>query len=170
LVLAVARLGEPDLKSWWRSHGLDRAGTFVLKRAFPKTWAPAALEIDVLSASRRHHDAVTGRRTAFHLFSDELPFRRWTTAWLAEQKTASAIDPVFADLSSWDIDTARTRLAEWAGEPAIGEAVGDGLLLGRLTRAELDDESTLASTARRLASAYIDQDQPFLAPYFDLAG
>ena len=37
MVLGVARLGEADLRGWWTCHGLDRAGSFVLGRAFPRT-------------------------------------------------------------------------------------------------------------------------------------
>ena len=43
LVLEVARLGEADLRGWWSSHGLDREGSFVLKRAFPRTWQSVRL-------------------------------------------------------------------------------------------------------------------------------
>ena len=53
LVLGVARLGEADLRGWWNCHGLDKEGSFVLKRAFPRTWQPAALELDVLSAAAK---------------------------------------------------------------------------------------------------------------------
>src|SRR4051812_48918110 len=80
LVLGVARLGEADLAGWWSSHGMDRAGRYVLSRSFRRTWRSVALEVDVLSATRRHNDALGNRRTALHLFSDELPFRRWAAA------------------------------------------------------------------------------------------
>jgi hypothetical protein len=98
LVLGVARLGEQDLTGWWGSHGLDRAGSYVLARSFRRTWRSAALELDIEAAARRHDDATAGRTTALHLFSDELPFRRWATAWLAEQKTAPERVGVTADV------------------------------------------------------------------------
>ncbi len=103
LVLGIARLGEADLTGWWSTHGLDRVGRYVLERSFRRTWRPAALELDVESAKRRHDDATAGRRTMFHLFSDELPFRRWTTSWLAEQKTAAEQSVLFDDLEAWDL-------------------------------------------------------------------
>ena len=58
LVLGVARLGEVDLAGWWGSHGLDRVGRYVLSRSFRRTWQVAALELDILSATRRHNEAA----------------------------------------------------------------------------------------------------------------
>ena len=169
LVLGVARLGEVDLMGWWNSHGLDQAGSFVLKRTLPRTWRSAALEIDVLSARRRHDDAFSSRRSALHLFSDELPFRRWAAAWLAEQKTASDVDELLQELGGWDDSTALVRLGEWTGGPEDGEVIGDGLLLGRVLGSDLYDEAVLRVIAHRLASAYLGLDGTFKVPYFDLA-
>ena len=42
-VLGVARLGENDLRGWWRGHALDRTGGYVLSGMFRRTWRPAAL-------------------------------------------------------------------------------------------------------------------------------
>jgi hypothetical protein len=170
LVLGVARLGEADLAGWWSSHGLDRAGSYVLSRAFRRTWRPAALELDVLCAGRRHDDALASRRTALHLFSDELPFRRWAVAWLAEQKTAVKPDPIFDTLAGWDLPTARAALADWAGGDSSHEVVGEGMRLGELTRSGLEKDALLASTGRRLAATYVSLDGVFRAPYFDLVG
>jgi hypothetical protein len=86
-VLAVARLGENDQAGWWGCHGLSSTGRYILSSSFPRTWAPAALELDISSATRRH-DELLARETALHLFSDQLPFRRLALAWLAERKTA----------------------------------------------------------------------------------
>jgi hypothetical protein len=170
LVLGVARLGEADLAGWWSTHGLDRPGRYVLSRSLPRTWRSGALELDVLSAARRHEDALDRRRTALHLFSDELPFRRWAAAWLAEQKTASRPDPLFAELIGWDLDSARSVLADWAGPAPGGEVVGNGLLLGELGQAELADADALVAAARLLAGAYPAIDGMFRAPYFDRMG
>lgn len=169
LVLAVARLGETDLAGWWHSHGLDRAGSYVLSRAFPRTWRSAALEIDVVSAGRRHDNALSGRRTALHLFSHELPFRRWTAAWLSEQKTAATPDPIFDVLASWDVRTARATLVNWAGEARRGKVMGDGLLIGELPKQEIHNKVDPA-VARQLAATYLAIDGQFRAPYFDLIG
>jgi hypothetical protein len=167
LVLGVTRLGEASLNGWWQSHGLDQAGRYVLGGAFPRTWRCAALELAVASAKRRH-DEVLGRPTALHLFSDQLPFRRLVTAWLAEQKTRDD-PPLIDELMNWTSDAAARSLQAWAGMEVAGEAVGSGLLLGQLTRAELEDADTLVSVAKHLATAYLDQTGDFRAPYFDLA-
>src|SRR5215212_10747906 len=75
LVLGVARLGEKDLRGWWKGHAIDRTGQYVLSSMFRRTWKPAALELDIAAASRMHQELL-GRSTALHLFSDSLPFRR----------------------------------------------------------------------------------------------
>ncbi len=170
LVLGVARLGEVDLAGWWSTHGLDRAGQYVLTRSFRRTWRSVALELDIESASRRHNDATAGRRTALHLFSDEFPFRRWATSWLAEQKTASRVSALFDELMSWDLAAGRAAIVAWAGSPPPVEIVGEGLLLGTLTRAEVDDDNALAPVARALVATYVGIDNRFRVPYFDLQG
>lgn len=170
LVLGVARLGEVDLGGWWGSHGLDRAGAYVLARTFRRTWASAALELDIEAARRRHEDATGGRRTALHMFSDELPFRRWAMAWLAEQKTASELSPLFDELASWDLSAARATIEHWGGQTPKLEVVGEGLRVGALSRSALDDPSVLILAARLLAGAYLTIDKPFRVPYFDLGG
>lgn len=170
LVLGVARLGEIDLTGWWGCHGLDRAGTYVLSRAFPRTSRSAGLELDIEAAARRHHDATAGRRTALHLFSDELPFRRWATAWLAEQKTAREPNSLLDELAGWDLAKGRAIIEQWAGEAPKAEVVGESLRVGVLAQAELDDPSGLAPAARLLAGTYLAIDGPFRVPYFDLVG
>jgi hypothetical protein len=69
LVLGVARLGEKDLRGWWKGHAIDRTGQYVLSSMFRRTWKPAALELDVAAASRMHLELL-GRSSALHLFSD----------------------------------------------------------------------------------------------------
>lgn len=166
----MARLGEADLAGWWGCHGLDRPGSYVLSRTFRRTWRSAALELDIEAAARRHHDVTAGRRTALHLFSDELPLRRWANAWLAEQKTAAEPSPLFDEVAQWDLATARAAIEQWAGSVHSGEVVGEGLRVGSLSRAELDDPSALAGAARLLARTYLSIDGSFRVPYFDLAG
>ena len=170
LVLGIARLGEADLAGWWSTHGLDRVGRYVLARSFRRTWRAAALELDVESARRRHQDATAGRRTALHMFSDELPFRRWTASWLAEQKTAAEPSVLFDELGAWDLNIARNTIAKWAGSPPRTEVVGDGLLLGTLTKAEVDETAAIGSVARLLAATYLAIHEQFRVPYFELHG
>jgi hypothetical protein len=167
LVLGVARLGEAGLRGWWQSHGLDQAGRYVLGNAFPRTWPFAALELAMASAKRRHEEMLL-RPSALHLFSDELPFHRLARAWLAEQKTGRDTSRVDA-VAGWTTATAVDALRSLTGTSVDGEAVGSGLLLGRLAAAELGDPATLASIANQLAAAYLDQTGDLRAPYFDLA-
>jgi hypothetical protein len=169
LALGVARLGEVELRGWWRSHGLGRAGRYVLRDAFRwRTATATGLELDLLSASRRQ-EQILDRPTALHLFSDWLPFRRMSLAWLAEHKT-DGLSPFLERLAAWDLDRAIADLADWAaGTPRSGEPLGPGLLLGSLTRSELEDEVTMQGVAKLLCAAYIDQGQDLRPPYFDLA-
>lgn len=170
LVLGVARLGEKDLRGWWKGHAIDRTGEYVLSSMFRRTWKPAALELDVAAASHVHRELL-GRSTAIHLFSDLLPFRRWARGWLAEQKAASEPDSLLDSLQSWTVDNFTETLWSWCGaiEPPPAESLGDGLLLGRLATAEVDDPALLHQTARLLAIAYLDQTGPLQPSYFDLA-
>jgi hypothetical protein len=170
LVLGVARLGEADLAAWCNVHGLDPVGRYVLRRSFHRTWQSAALELDVLCAARRHNDVLGGRRSAFHLFSDELPFRRWATSWLGEQKTSTQPDPLFDELESWKLDDAHAALQHPAGRQPAAEVVGDGLRLGEVSTADMSDENGLISIARDLAACYLRIGEPFRAPYFDFRG
>jgi hypothetical protein len=169
LVLGIARLGESDLRGWWRGHGMDKTGKYVLSGMFRRTWRPAALELDVLAAGKIH-DELLGRSTALHLFSDLLPFRRWALGWLAEQKTVREPDPLLTTLEAWaggdPADTVRT----WCGTTRTsGEQIGDGLHLGRLSAAEIADPVSMREAVRMLAAAYVEQIGPLRPPYFDRA-
>ena len=166
LVLGISRLGEKDLREWWRSHGLGKGGQYVLGKSFPRTGRSAALELDILSAAHRHDDLLK-RSNALHLFSSAFPFRRWAEAWLAEQKTLSP-DPLFDELTGWDLDHALESLRSWAGDSPGGGLIGEGLLLGQLTHAELENDGELLPYARLLTAAYLDPDADFRPPYFDL--
>jgi hypothetical protein len=170
LVLGIARLGENDLRGWWGGHAMDRTGRYVLSGMFRRTWRPAALELDIATATLMHNELL-GRSTAVHLFSDLLPFRRWSLGWLAEQKTAIEPDPFLLALESWKAETSTDSLRAWSdlAPPIRGESLGDGSLLGRLTASELADPPTLQRTARVLAAAYLDQSGQLRPPYFDLA-
>lgn len=169
LCLGVARLGENDLRGWWQGHALDRTGRYVLSGMFRRTWRSAALEVD-LAAACRVHDELLDRPTALHLFSARLPFRRWTSSWLAEQKTATDLDPLLRTLEGWTAETAVDCLRAWSGsEVPQGEPLGEGLLLGRMSAVELANPATVLGAGRVLAAAYIDQTGPLRPPYFDLA-
>lgn len=167
IVLAVARLGEMGLREWWRSHGLNQAGRYVLGAAFPRTWLATGLELAVESASRRHRDALR-RDTALHLFSDHLPFRRWAVAWLRERKSSGDTSGFLEDLRAWDSGTARENLRAWTGKPPTGEAIGEGIHLGTVRRTDLEDPDGRDRVLRALGATYADLGDAFRAPYFDL--
>lgn len=169
-MLGVARLGENDLRGWWQGHALDATGQYVLSSMFRRTWRPAALQLDI-SAAARLHDELLGRSTALHLFSDLLPFRRWATGWLAEQKTTDVAPDLIANLAAWKAGQAASALQEYCGgiEPPGGEPLGNGLLLGRLSSTDLDEPAMLLQTASQLGASYVDQTGALRPPYFDLA-
>lgn len=170
LVLAVARLGEGDLRDWWGGHALDRTGQYVLSGMFRRTWRSAALELDVAAATRMHNELL-GRSNALHLFSDLLPFRRWALCWLAEQKTALEPVPLLATLQGWTMGASTDTLRDWCDGAARtqGKALGDGLLLGRLSASDIANTTTLLRTAQLLGAAYVDQTGSLRPPYFDLS-
>ena len=167
LVLHVARMGELDIFGWWRCHGLSRTGQYVLKRAFPRTWRAAALQVDLMAAERRHEDALDKRTSAVHLFSGQLPLMRLASAWLAEQKPSEP-DPLFEELAVLDREAAVGRVSALAGVDAQGEVLGNGLRVGQVTASELDDPSLAWQVGRLLGAAYAGLGEQFLAPYVDL--
>jgi hypothetical protein len=142
----------------------------VLSGMFRRTWRPAALELDIAAATRMHNDLL-GRANALHLFSDLLPYRRWASNWLAEQKTRADTDPLLSTLEDWTAETANESLRAWSGqsEPPPGEHLGEGMLLGRITAIDLSDKPTLHRAAQVLAAGYLGQIGPLRPPYFDLA-
>jgi hypothetical protein len=137
---------------------------------FRRTWRPAALELDIAAATVMHNELL-GRSTAMHLFSDLLPFRRWSLAWLAEQKTVADPDPLLGTLEAWTADASTDALQAWCGstDSPRGKPLGEGLLVGRITATELAEPATLHQIARLLAGAYLDQGPQLRPPYFDLA-
>jgi hypothetical protein len=58
---------------------------------------------------------MLGRPTALHLFSDELPFRRLATAWLAEQKAGGDTSRI-ESFASWTTETSVDSLRSWTAQ------------------------------------------------------
>ena len=162
-LLSVVRLGDLDHRGWWRSHGLDETGSFILGRSFKRTWAATAMELSMVSARARHEDTL-GRKDAVHLFSDELPFYRLTQSWLLEQKLEDDLAP-FERFRTASTDDLLGRLPE----PTGGERRASGLYLGNVTRDDIEDEGRLELLMSNLLGAYRTLDAEFLAPYFDLS-
>ncbi len=169
LVVAVARLGEADLAGWWRSHGLDTVGEYVLPDLFPRTATVVGAELAVLSAAKRHADALPDRDDVLHLFGDPLPAFAEALAWLAELKTSG--ETSFLDeLRGWSTaDAAHAEVGAATGEAPPGERIGTTLRLGKVAAAELADPVRAAAVAKFLAAAYAGQGRDLAVPYFDLA-
>lgn len=169
LLLGVARLGEADLFGWWRSRGFTEAGEYVLGNAFRRTWSWTAFEGAVLSAARRHEEAL-GRATAIHLFSDQLPVKGWALAWLREQKAARRTDGWLSQLRRWDRRSACEEIARWAAiEPPQGEVLAEGRRLGSVSQGDMQIRERVERVIRTLAAAYVDRPEDFRLPYFNLS-
>ena len=162
-ILSVVRLGDVDHRGWWRSHGLDETGSFLLRRSFRRTWAATAMELSMLSARVRHDEAL-GRADAVHLFSDELPFFRLAQSWLLERKLEDDVGP-FEAFASASTDELLNRLPE----PADSERRARGLFLGSISRASLQGPDHQAATLDLLLGCYRSLDADFIAPYLDLS-
>lgn len=167
LVVAVARLGEADLASWWRSHGLDAVGEYVLPDLFPRTAPVVGAELAVLSAAKRHADTLPDREVV-HLFGEPLPAFAEAVAWLAELKTGG--DASFVDeLRGWaTADDGHGFIAAITGEPPRGERIGATLRLGRIRADHLADAARTETIAKALAAAYVGQGRDVTIPYFDV--
>lgn len=162
-------MGEADLAGWWRSHGFDAVGEYVLPDLFPRTAPIAGAELAVLSAAKRHRDALPDRDDVVHLFGEPLPSFGLATAWLAELKTGG--DASFLDeLRGWsNVEDAHESVGLLTGAPPSGEQIGVTLRLGKLSTQALDDPAQTDTVTRSLAAAYVGQGRDLLVPYFDLA-
>lgn len=169
LVVAVARLGEADLSGWWRSHGLDGVGEYVLSSLFPRTAIVAGAELAILSAAKRHSDALPDRDDVVHLFGEPLPAFAESLAWLAELKTGG--DQSFLhQLRGWaSTDQGHEGLAELTGEASPGERISNTLRLGTVSAETIADAEQAQTIARALAAAYVGQGPELTVPYYDLA-
>jgi hypothetical protein len=169
LVLAVARLGEADLAGWWRSHGLDAVGEYMLPDLFSRTAPVAGAELAVLSAAKRHVDGLPDRDDVVYLFGEPLPAFSETVAWLSELKTGG--DRTFLDeLRGWsNNEVAHEAVEHLAGVSPSGERIGMTLRLGKLGADVLNDPDQTTAVVRTLAAAYVGQGHDLAIPYFDLA-
>ncbi len=164
-MLLVARLGEADRRGWWATRSFGAAGRVVLKQRLPRTWRMAAVELDI-GAARNRHDEVIERSNAVHLFSDSWPVRRWTSAWVAEQKTTDPADEFFEELETISAEDISTRLAG----PDLGVSItGDAVRLGAVDRASFDSAASLLPSVELLAAAYAEMDV-FTVPYLEISG
>ena len=164
-VLLVARLGEADRRSWWGTRSFGAAGRVVLKQRLPRTWRMAAAELDI-AAARNRHDEVIERRNAVHLFSDNWPVRRWTSAWVAEQKTENLPDACFQTLET----ISAADIAEALRGPDLKTAIsGTAVRLGTIDRAAIDFPHELTASVSLLAAAYAEMDG-FTVPYLEVSG
>lgn len=162
-VLLVARLGEADHRGWWGTRSFGAAGRVVLKQRLPRTWRMAAAELDLTAAANRH-DEIIERRNAVHLFSDNWPVHRWTTAWVAEQKTASPPDPLFEELEALTPEAIAAELR--TGKPV--ELTGQATRLGSVEPTSFRSPADLLSSVALLAAAYADMDR-FTVPYLEVS-
>ena len=162
--IRVARLGEADLRNWWGSRSFGAAGRVVLKQRLPRTWRMAAVELDLASAANRHNDAID-RPNAVHLFSDRWPVRRWTAAWVAEQKTEEEPSEIFELLETATIDAIEIQLR--ADRMPRVESLGDALRVGTIERTLLEDPVPVAEAVHTLAAAYVGLET-FAAPFLEV--
>lgn len=164
-VLLVARLGEADLHGWWGSRAFGAAGRVVLKQRLPNTWRLAAAELAVESAASRHRE-VLSRPTAVHLFGGSWPVRRWTNAWVSEQKTQRPPDAFFEELASLGLDDITARLGRRQRPASAGSSTA--VRLGTVSRAACETPSGLVAHVQDLATIYVGSSSDFVVPYFDM--
>lgn len=164
--LCVARLGEADLRNWWASRGFSAAGRVVLKQRLPRTWRMAAVELDLASAANRHN-RVMNRSNAVHLFSDYWPVRRWSAAWVAEQKTASQHDLLFEQLETATLEQIEAQIRTGGG--ARPDAAQGAIRIGTIESSSLADVASITAAVRHLAHSYVGRDT-FVVPYLEVIG
>ena len=166
LAIQIARLGEADCRNWWGSRAFGAAGRVVLKQRLPRTWRMAAVELDLASATIRHNE-IMSRSNAVHMFSDRWPLRRWTSAWVAEQKTEETPHEIFELLESTTTDTIESHLQTYAS--AAPENLGDAIRVGTIRRSSLSDPSAVLGSTRALAATYVGLEV-FAVPFIEVVG
>jgi hypothetical protein len=131
--------------------------------SFPTTWMASGVELAMESA-RVRHDQSLNRPTQVYIFSDYLPYHRLLRNWLIELKIECNPAPL-----AW-LPGASTRDLK-AKLPASngGERRVDGLYVGNLRREDLQNGAALNSALERLAAAFTDMGQEFLASIFRAA-
>jgi hypothetical protein len=139
-ILSVVRLGDLDHRGWWRSHGLDETGSFLLGRSFKRTWAATAMELSMISARARH-----------------------VHSWLLEQKLQDDLKP-FEFFRTVTTEELLGRLPDGLHP----ERRASGLYLGTLTKDQVQDPDYLEGVLGHLLGAYRALGAEFLAPYLDL--
>lgn len=162
-VLLVARLGEVGHRGWWGTRSFGAAGRVVLKQRLPRTWRMAAAELDLAAAANRH-DEIIDRPNAVHLFSDNWPVRRWTSAWVAEQKTTTPPDPFFEQLEMMALDEVESELRTRSTSEITSQAVR----IGSVKRIDFSSPEVLAKSVAKLAPVYANLANRFAVPYFEV--
>ena len=126
----------------------------------------AAVELDLASATNRHNEVIN-RSNAVHLFSDHWPVRRWTAAWVAEQKTASQHDVVFEQLETTTLEQIEEQIR--SGGVARPDTAQLALRIGTIERSSLVDAARIAAAVGDLAHSYVGRDK-FVVPYLEVTG
>ena len=122
-------------------------------------------ELDILAA-RNRHDEIIERSNVVHLFSDNWPVRRWTSAWVAEQKTTEPADEFFEQLETIPAENICARLTGTKLKIAID---GTAVRLGVVDGALFGSARGLVDSAKRLAAAYAEMES-FTVPYLEVSG
>lgn len=165
--LVVARLGEADHHSWWRSNGASVTGAFVLEDRFPRTWRVLGLEIALVAAEGRHREEFGDEGEFVHLFSAKLGAARLAREWLAERKTESAEADLVAALHSKSTSELEALVPTLA-EPPDAVIFGGRARVGEISAEELQDPARRQVTVQLLARALVDV--PHVLPYLERVG
>jgi hypothetical protein len=123
----------------------------------------------MLSCARWHAHAFSGRPTAIHLFSPQLPALGWTQSWLAEQKTSATNDPIFDELLEWsDTDDAVAAVSRRLRDVEVTpEVVAGNMRLGAVEADRLNDPVEVSLMVSTLAKTYATTVGALQVPYFD---
>ncbi len=165
--LAVARLGEADLRGWWRSNGASATGAFVLEGRFPRTRRVLGLEIALAAAERRHLEEFGEQGDFVHLFSATLGAARLARAWLAERKTESAEAELVGTLHSRSTSELEALIPP-LDQSSKAVTFGARARIGEISVKDLQDPARRATTVQLLARSFIDHS-PAL-PYLEAVG
>jgi hypothetical protein len=124
----------------------------------------AAVELDIAAAVNRHNDIID-RPNAIHLFSDNWPVRRWTSAWVAEQKTTNPPASFFEELETILSDDIFALM----GRPTNShEITGKAFRIGTISQRDLNSSLAVGPAVAGLAQAYASLETSFAVPYLEV--
>jgi hypothetical protein len=181
LQLAVARLGERELETWWNTDiAYKLGGAGFLERIAGPEMAPFAAGEGVLLAARLHEESILESipgNPCFSLFCPPLPLRnelirRYHHFKRYPEDTPDEIRAILDVSTDWTVDALRALIQKATGNisPAC-EGTSFGREITAVAAGVGGTSDNLESMMNELAAAYLALGKgKYVLPYFRTSG